>query len=217
MRIGIVGSGNVGTHLAAGLAGRGHQIVLGTRNAAKLEGFASQNPDVEIGSYTQAAQHGELLILTVNFEAMSNAIDLAGAEHFANKVVIDPSNPLEFSSGKPALLLGWNTSAGESVQRWLPNSKVVKAFSACGRNSMLEPRRAIGGQPEMPIAGNDEAAKQVVSGLLEDVGWTVVDLGDITLSRLIEPLTLIGILDNFKTGWQKDNQGWQFLNLSRSA
>jgi 8-hydroxy-5-deazaflavin:NADPH oxidoreductase len=69
----------------------------------------------------------------------------------------------------------------------------------------------------MPIAGNSMDAKRVVGSLLEQLGWTVVDLGDITLSRLIEPLTLIGILDNFKTGWKKDNQGWHFINIASTG
>lgn len=216
MNIGIIGSGNVGKHLAAGFAVRGHNVTLGTRDASKLEDYAAQNPEVRIGSYADAAKHGDLVLLSVNFDGMESALALAGTDHLTGKVVVDASNPLEFSSGKPALSLGWNTSAGESVQAWLPKARVVKAFNACGRNSMLEPRRMIGGEPEMPIAGNDPEAKRAVSGLLESLGWTVVDLGDITLSRLIEPLTLIGILDNFKTGWQKDNQGWNFLNLARA-
>jgi 8-hydroxy-5-deazaflavin:NADPH oxidoreductase len=216
MKIGIIGSGNVGKHLAAGLSIRGHTITLGTRDDSKLEEYRAQNLEVRIGSYADAAKFGDLVLLTVNFDGMQSALALAGTDHLAGKVVVDASNPLEFSSGKPALSLGWNTSAGESVQSWLPNAHVVKAFNACGRNSMLEPKRMIGGEPEMPIAGNDSEAKRTVSRLLESLGWTVVDLGDITLSRLIEPLTLIGILDNFKTGWQKDHQGWNFLNLARS-
>jgi predicted dinucleotide-binding enzyme len=217
MNIGIVGSGNVGKHLAAGLIGFGHQTFLGTRDSTKLSEYASAHPNVTIGTYAQAAQFADLVILAVSFDGMTSALELTGTEHLAGKVVIDASNPLEFSSGKPALSLGWNTSAGESVQRWLPQSEVVKALSACGRNSMLSPRSSIGGEPEMPIAGNSPRAKRLVSELLEELGWTVVDLGDITLSRLIEPLTLIGILDNFRTGWQKDNQGWKFVNVARGG
>lgn len=215
MNIGIVGSGLVGKHLAAGLSQRGYSVTLGTRDKRKLEQFSLDAPDVKLESYADAAHFGDIIILAISFDGMTSALELAGADHLAGKVVIDISNPLEFSTGKPALSLGWNTSAGESVQRWLPKAYVVKALSACGRNSMLDPKAAIGGEPEMPIAGNSPEAKQTVSRLLQKLGWTVVDLGDITQSRLIEPLTLIGILDNFKTGWTKDNQGWKFLNLAR--
>jgi 8-hydroxy-5-deazaflavin:NADPH oxidoreductase len=214
MNIGIIGSGLVGKHLSAGLSQRGHSVTLGTRDLSKLEAFILDNPKVSIKSYADATQFGDIVILAVNFDGMTSTLELAGADHLAGKVVIDLSNPLEFSTGKPALALGWNTSAGESLQNWLPNAHVVKALSACGRNSMLDPKGAIGGEPEMPIAGNNLEAKQTVSRLLQSLGWKVVDLGDITLSRLIEPLTLIGILDNFKTGWQKDNQGWKFINLA---
>jgi 8-hydroxy-5-deazaflavin:NADPH oxidoreductase len=217
MNIAIIGSGNVGKHLASGLQTFGHKTFLGTRDASKLEEFKTANTNVGIGSYAEAAQFADLVILTVNFDGMPNTLELAGATNLAGKVVIDASNPLEFSTGKPALALGWNTSAGESVQNWLPKSHVVKALSACGKNSMLKPQTAIGGKPDMPIAGNSLEAKQTVSTLLEGLGWGVVDLGDITLSRLIEPMTLIGILDNFRTGWQKDNQGWQLVNVARSS
>lgn len=215
MNIGIIGSGLVGKHLSAGLSQRGYLITLGTRDPSKLEPFSSDYPDVNIKSYADAASFGDIVILAVSFDGMTSALELAGANNLVDKVVIDISNPLEFSTGKPALALGWNTSAGESVQQLLPNAQVVKALSACGRNSMLDPKGTIGGEPEMPIAGNSSEAKQTVSRLLQGLGWTVVDLGDITLSRLIEPLTLIGILDNFKTGWTKDNQGWKFVNLAR--
>jgi 8-hydroxy-5-deazaflavin:NADPH oxidoreductase len=215
MNIGIIGSGLVGKHLAGGLSQRGYSVTLGTRDHSKLEQFSSDYHDVSITSYADAAKFGDIVILAVSFDGMTSALELAGADTLAGKVVIDISNPLEFSTGKPALALGWNTSAGESIQKWLPNAQVVKALSACGRNSMLDPKGTIGGEPEMPIAGNSPEAKQTVSRLLQSLGWTVVDLGDITQSRLIEPLTLIGILDNFKTGWTKDNQGWKFLNLAR--
>jgi 8-hydroxy-5-deazaflavin:NADPH oxidoreductase len=215
MNIGIIGSGLVGKHLSAGLSQRGYSVTLGTRDASKLEQFGVDYPDIRLESYADAARFGDIIILAVSFEGMTSALELAGTDTLSSKVVIDLSNPLEFSTGKPALALGWNTSAGESVQTWLPEAHVVKAFSACGRNSMLDPKGTIGGEPEMPIAGNNPEAKQTVSRLLQGLGWTVVDLGDITMSRLIEPLTLIGILDNFKTGWTKDNQGWKFLNLAR--
>lgn len=214
MNIGIIGSGNVGKHMAAGLNRLGHNTFLGTRDPSKLEDFGAANPEVKIGSYADAAKFAELAMLFVNFDGMTSALELAGKQNLAGKVVIEASNPLEFSSGQPALSLGWNTSAGESVQAWLPESQVVKAFSACGRNSMLSPKTTIGGEPDMPIAGNSASAKQVVTKLLEGLGWKVIDLGDVTLSRLIEPLTLIGILDNFRTGWQKDNQGWKFVNVA---
>ncbi len=214
MKIGIIGSGNVGKHLAVGLPAFGHEIMLGTRDPNKLEQFISNNPKVKIGNYRQAAQFAELVIFAVSFDGLPSTIELIDPQNLEQKIVIDTSNPLEFSSGEPALALGWNTSAGEVVQDNLPNSYVVKALSACGLNSMLNPKR-IGEHPEMPIAGNSQSAKATVAILLEQFGWTVIDTGQMKRSRLIEPMTLIAILDNFKTGWQKDNQGWKFMNLAR--
>ncbi len=212
MNIGIIGSGAVGQQLAADLVKLGHNVAIGTRDSNKLAEFSSNNPKVKIESNAQAASFGEMVLLATNWEGTQNAITLADPANFAGKVVVDITNPLDFSSGKPALALGWNTSAGEMVQSWLPNSQVVKALNTITAFAMLNPETFVGGNPDMFIAGNDESAKKIVSSFLENVGWGIVDLGDITMSRYIEPLAMIWIQHGFNSGWKTTHHGFKLLN-----
>ncbi len=112
--------------------------------------------------------------------------------------MIDPSNPLDFSTGAPTLAIGHTDSAGELVQRMLPASKVVKAFNIITAGHMVHPKLA-DGTPDMLIAGNDEAAKAKVSSLLKAFGWRpAIDMGGIAASRLLEPMALVWISYGFR-------------------
>jgi 8-hydroxy-5-deazaflavin:NADPH oxidoreductase len=211
MNIGIIGAGGVGQALAKDLTALGHSVTVGTRNPEKLAEFTAVNPTVKIGSFADAAQFGEAIMLATNWGGTQNALELAGAAHLAGKVVWDITNPLDFSSGKPELALGFNTSAGELVQSWLPQSKVVKALNIITAANMLQPQN-VGGSPDMFIAGNDANAKLEVTKLLEGVGWGVVDLGDISKSRLLEPLAMIWIVYGFNSGWKVTNHAFKLIN-----
>jgi 8-hydroxy-5-deazaflavin:NADPH oxidoreductase len=147
-----------------------------------------------------AAKYDQVVLLATNWSGTQNALELTGAQNLAGKVVVDITNPLDFSSGKPALALGWSASAGELVQSWLPESHVVKALNIVKAAAVLDPTTFIGGEPDMFIAGNDASAKKPVTDLLESVGWGAVDLGDITSSRYIEPLGMIWITHGFNSG-----------------
>lgn len=212
MNIGIIGSGTVGQQLARDLVRLGHGVTIGTRDREKLAEFGTANPAVKIGSNADAAAFGEIVLLATHWEGTQHALELAGQDHLAGKTVVDITNPLDFSSGKPALALGWNTSAGELVQGWLPGSHVVKALNIITAPAMLNPQTFIGHDPDMFIAGNDAGAKKTVSVLLKSVGWGVVDLGDITMSRYIEPLAMIWITYGFNSGWTKTTHGFKLIN-----
>jgi 8-hydroxy-5-deazaflavin:NADPH oxidoreductase len=212
MNIGIIGSGQVGQKLASDLVKLGHGVKIGTRDIAKLEEFRAQNPGVQLGSNADAAAFGEIVLLATAWSGTQHALELAGAQRLAGKVVVDITNPLDFSSGKPALALGFDTSAGERVQAWLPGSHVVKALNIVTANAMLNPTTFIGGEPDMFIAGNDDAAKKAVSQWLEGVGWGIVDLGDITQSRLLEPLAMIWIRHGLNSDWKTVNHGFKLVN-----
>jgi 8-hydroxy-5-deazaflavin:NADPH oxidoreductase len=108
-------------------------------------------------------------------------------------VVLDATNPLDFSGGAPALAIGFNTSGGETVQALLPRSHVVKVFNTITAQHMVNPQFN-DGSPDMLIAGNDDAAKQWVLALLQTFGWRgAIDMGDIRQSRLLEPLAMLWI------------------------
>ncbi len=192
MNIGVLGSGMVGQALAGGLAERGHTVVIGTRDPAKLAEWARGQPGVRVGSFADAAGHGEVVLLATKWDGTEQALALAGTGNLEGKVLVDVTNPLTFGPGGPALALGHTDSGGEQVQRWVPGARVVKALNQVTASTMVAPRREEG-VPDMFIGGNDPAAKATVTTLLQGLGWSVVDLGGIEAARLLEPLAMIWI------------------------
>lgn len=130
MRVGVLGSANVGKAFARAFLSRGHEVMIGSREHAKLADFAREHPGVQVGDNEETARFGDLIVIATMFEGTKNALDLADPRNFAGKVVIDATNPLRFEEGQlPQLSLGFDTSAGKEVQRWLPDANVVKAFN----------------------------------------------------------------------------------------
>jgi len=201
MKIGILGTGEVGQALAKGFLGAGHQVKMGSREAKKAEDWAAtMGEGASGGTFADAAKWGELVVIATHWSGTGDVIQAAGAESFAGKVVIDVTNPLIFEPGKPpALALGHTDSGGEQVQRWLPGARVVKAFNIVGSAHMVHPDFP-GGPPDMWIAGNDAEAKAAVAEILDAFGWGVIDLGGIEGARLLEPLCIIWVLYGASTG-----------------
>ena len=187
MNIGIVGSGNVGRALAEGLAGSGHAVRLGARDAAKLEGWSA----APVVSQPEAARFGEVLVFAPSWSATQEVVAGIGAPAFAGKVVIDVTNPIAVADGRLGLAVGTTDSAGERLQRLLPEARVVKAFNTVGAAIMAHPGAV--GDPDMPIAGDDAGAKAVVASLLRELGWGVADLGGLEAARWLEALVMAGI------------------------
>ncbi len=127
--------------------------------------------------------------------ANPEVVRLAGADNFAGKVVIDATNPLDFSAGfPPDLAPKGNDSGGEVLQRAIPAAKVVKAFNTVGNVFMFRPEIA-GGPPDMFIAGDDAEAKKTVTAILADFGWpSVIDFGGIKMSRWLEAMCIAWVL-----------------------
>jgi len=192
--VGVLGSGEVGRRLAAGFASRGHNVMIGTRDADKpelREWLSGDGAGVEAGTFADAVQHGELLVLAVLGSAAEEAIADAGASNFGGKVVIDSMNPLDFSGGfPPKLSITGEDSLGERVQRALPDAKVVKAFNTIGNQYFVDPSFSEG-LPTMLIAGDGEDAKRTVADVLADFGWPdPVDIGGIEGSRELEAICI---------------------------
>ena len=190
MKVGILGSGEVGRALGKGFAARGHDVKLGSRNTkgkelqAWLKGTKGK---ASTGSPAEAAAHGEVIVLAVLGAAVDDAIDLAGRENFDGKVVIDTTNPLDFSKGMPpGLFVGTTDSLGERIQRRLPKAQIVKCLNIVGSVNMVDPK-VPGGPPDMLIAGDDAAAKKKVTEILKEFGWPgAIDVGGIDGSRWLE-------------------------------
>lgn len=200
MKVGILGSGDVGQALGIGFAKLGHDVVLGTRDPQKEEVRAwmtRAGAKARTGTFHEAAAFGELLVLAVSWSGAKSAIDLSRAESFRGKVVVDVTNPLAFDAPDkpPRLALGHTDSGGEQVQRWLPEAKVVKCFNIVNHEDMVRPRVPA----TMFYCGNDEAAKRKVANLLREFGWTDVDdIGGIEGARLLEPLAMLWVVHGFR-------------------
>ena len=201
VHVGILGSGDVGRALAKGFAGLGHDVRIGSRDPQKLASFVdTAGPHVSAGTFAEAAHFGDILVLATLGTATEDAIRLAGIDAFRGKVVIDTTNPLDFSRGVPPVLsIGHTDSLGEVIQRLLPEAHVVKAFNTVGNALMVHPQLE-GGPPDMFLCGNDENAKKIVSQICEAFGWGVIDIGGIEGSRYLEPMCLTWVLHGFKTG-----------------
>ncbi|HEX2339935.1 MAG TPA: NAD(P)-binding domain-containing protein [Vicinamibacterales bacterium] len=201
MKIGILGTGDVGRVLGAACVTLGHDVMMGSRepDQQKVKDWvAKTGPRASSGTFAGAARHCELAIVATRWDGTENALKLARADNLAGKVVIDATNPLDFSSTPPSLSVSGADSAGERVQRWLPAAKVVKAFNTVGNPHMFRPDFP-SGPPDMLICGNDPGAKQTVARLLSEFGWPVIDLGGIESSRYLEALAMIWILEYFNT------------------
>jgi 8-hydroxy-5-deazaflavin:NADPH oxidoreductase len=195
MNIAVLGTGQVAIALAKGAASRGHQVVFGTRDIKSETALhaAAELPTAKLASYEGAAKFADMALLATAWSGTENALKLAGAENLAGKIVIDVTNPLDFSSGKPRLALGFPHSAGAQIQQWLPNAQVVKAFNIITATRMVDPVFP-DGHADMFIAGNNVDAKLKVSELIKSFGWrSAIDMGDIGNSYLLEALAMTWI------------------------
>ena len=200
LKIGILGSGSAGRTLANGFLDHAHRVMIGSRTPDKLRDWLRQaGREAQVGTFAQAAQFGELIILSVNGRAAEDVIRLANLENFAGKIVLDASDPLDFSSGRPGLFVGTTDSLGERVQRLIPNAYVVKGLNIVQADVMINPTLT-GGEPDMFIAGDSDEAKQIVTNLLEEFGWPVIDMGGIESARWLEALSLAWVVHSHRTG-----------------
>jgi 8-hydroxy-5-deazaflavin:NADPH oxidoreductase len=199
MKIGVLGSGGVAQVLAGGFLRHGHEVMIGSRTPEKLAKWAEQNPDASTGTFSEAAAFGDLLILSVKGSAAAEALLLAGAANLAGKTVVDTCNPIADSPPDKGVLPFFTTSNQslmEQLQRDFPDANFVKAFNSVGSASMVNPQFP-GGEPTMFICGNNEAAKKVVSGILDQFGWETADMGGVEAARAIEPLCRLWCIPGF--------------------
>jgi len=192
MRVGVLGTGTVGRTLASKLVSLGHEVRMGSRQAGNehaVEWAREAGEGASEGSFADAAEFGELLINATAGAASLDALGMAGGGNLAGKVLIDVSNPLDFSRGMPPVLAVCNDdSVAESIQREFPGARVVKSLNTVNADVMVTPD-VVPGDHVMFVAGNDDEAKRQVTDLLESFGWPrerVVDLGDVTGARGME-------------------------------
>lgn len=199
MKVGILGSGEVARVLAAGFLKHGHEVTLGTREAGKLEEWASKHPGALVAGVAEAARFGDVVVLAVKGGAAEAALNAAGADALRGKTVIDATNPIADAPPDHGVLKYFTTlddALMERLQRAWPETKFVKAFNSVGHAFMVNPQFP-GGKPTMFICGNDEGAKETVAGILHEFGWESADMGGVEAARAIEPLCILWCLPGF--------------------
>ena len=210
MKIGILGTGVVSQTIAEKLVQLGHGVMIGTRDKqatlAKTDKdnfgrppfseWLKNNSKVQFGTYTEAASFGELLVNATNGFGTMPALEAAGKRNLVNKVMIDISNPLDFSKGMPPTLFISNTdSLGEQIQRAYPELKVVKALNTMNAYIMVNPA-LLPDDHNVFLNGNDVNAKNEVKMLLISFGWkekNIIDMGDISTARGTEQILPIWV------------------------
>ena len=204
MDIAVLGTGTVGRTLAGKLAELGHALVVGTRDPqstlARTEPDAmgnppysvwqSEHPAIRLTPYAEAAAGGELVVNATGGDGSLDALHLAGESNLAGKVLLDVSNPLDFSHGFPPSLFVKDTdSLAEQIQRAFPQARVVKSLNTMTAGLMVDPGRVGGGDHTAFVSGDDADAKGTVVDLLESMGHRdVIDLGDLSTARATEML-----------------------------
>jgi predicted dinucleotide-binding enzyme len=192
MKIAVFGTGSVGETLGSKLLELGHEVKMGSRTPTNEKAAAwakKSGPKASAGTFADAAAFGQLIVNATLGAGTVEAFRMAGEANSAGKVIIDVSNPLDFSKGMPPSLFVSNTdSLGEQLQRAFPQAKVVKALNTMWCGLMVNPR-LLKESHHTYVAGNDAGAKETVRGLLFAFGWTqdeVIDVGDITGARATE-------------------------------
>jgi len=199
MKIGVIGSGDVGKILASGFLKHDHEVTIGTRDAAKLADWAAKNSTGKVGDFAESAAFGEIVVLAVKGLAAVDALRAAGKENLSGKIVIDATNPIADApptNGVLKFFTDLDESLMEQLQREFADAHFVKAFNSVGSPLMVNPNFA-DGKPTMFICGNDDTAKSKVIGVLDQFGWEVADMGKAEAARAIEPLCMLWCIPGF--------------------
>ncbi len=199
MRLAILGTGSVGQTIAARCDELGHEVAIGTRDVAStmartepdamgnpsFSTWALAHPHIRVVTFQEAAEIGEVVVNATSGSGTMDALLAAGRDNLADKVLLDVTNPLDFSAGFPPTLTVKDTdSLGEQIQRAFPKTKVVKSLNTLTASLMVYPRTLANGDHSVFVSGDDADAKRIVTGLLEEFGHAdVIDLGAISTSR----------------------------------
>jgi len=203
-KVAVLGSGQVGQILADGFLKHGHEVMRGSREAAKLASWKEgAGPKAQAGTFAEAAKWGDIVVLAVKGAGAESAVELAGVANLKGKTVIDTTNPISDGvapvNGVLKFFTDLNESLMEKLQKKAPEAHFVKAFSCVGNPRMVNPVME-GGPPTMFICGSDKNAKEEVKGILTQFGWETWDMGAIEAARAIEPLCILWCIPGMTGG-----------------
>jgi predicted dinucleotide-binding enzyme len=188
LKIGVIGSGRIGSALGGVWVKTGHQVMFSSRtieNDRKLA--ASLGPNADAGTPREAAAFGDVLLIAVPYRAMPDVGKELG-DLVKGKIVIDPSNPIPGRDGEIAT---WarEKGAGAASAELLPGARIVRAFNAVGYARMAKAHEAQGERIGMPMAGDDAQAIAVASRLVREIGYEPVLVGGLAMGRYLMPGT----------------------------
>ena len=214
-RVGVIGSGDVGRVLADGFLRHGWEVMIGSRDPAKLADWKERGGErASLGSMAEAAQFGDLVVLAVKGSAAENAVELCGPAALAGKTVIDATNPIAEAPPERGVLRFFTTldeSLMERLQRLAPAARFVKCFSCVGNALMVNPDFD-GVLPTMFICGDSDEAKREVAAVLAQFGHEPCDMGTAQAARAIEPLGILWCIPGFlRNEW---NHAFKLLRQS---
>ena len=202
MKIGIIGSGNVGSALGMRWAQIGHNVVFGSRNPGAddlQKAVAKAGTTARAATLQEAATSSEVLLLATPWPPTKQVIESLG--DLTGKIMIDATNPL--LPNLQGLEQGTTTSGGEQVARWARGARVIKAFNTIGSNIMERP--AFGNErPVLFYCSDDAEAKKVADHLATEIGFEAMDAGPLTQARVLEPFALLWISLAFAQGLGRD-------------
>ncbi len=201
LKIGVLGSGDVGRVLATAFLQEGHPVMIGTRDPSKDQviKWKKENEGGKTGTFAETAAFGDILVLAAAGSVSLSVIEMAGKENFEEKLLIDTTNPIAPEppvKGVLKFFTSLDRSLMEMIQEKIPSANVVKAFNSVGNTFMYKPDFK-NTKPTMFICGNDASAKKTTTAILETFGWEVEDMGPVEAARAIEPLCMLWCIPGF--------------------
>lgn len=199
VKVGILGSGDVGKVLAKGFLKNGYQVAIGSDHPEKLAEFKGENPEMETATFEQAAQSGDIVVVCVKGTVAEKIVEKV-KRHITGKIVIDTTNPIADAPPQNGVLKYFTSleeSLMERLQTIAPDAQFVKAFNSIGSALMVNPEFGDDTKPTMFICGNNDDAKKKVHEILEKFGFEVEDMGKVESARAIEPLCILWCIPGF--------------------
>ena len=202
-KIGIIGSGQVGKALASGFLKYNYPVMISSRSKEKQSELAKAlSENIQVGSFSETASFGEILVLAVKGIVASDALHTIGPSILKNKIIVDATNPIAEAPPEEGVLKFFtklDRSLMEDLQESFPESKFVKAFNSIGSALMVNPHFDKGLRPTMFICGNDKDAKMEVKHITDLFGFDTEDMGSVEAARAIEPLCMLWCIPGFRS------------------
>jgi 8-hydroxy-5-deazaflavin:NADPH oxidoreductase len=182
VKIGIIGTGNIGGALAKHWAKAGHELMISSRHPEELKELASSlGPKVRVGTPQEAAKFGEVILLSVPYKATPQ-IGRDLASELKGKILLDTGNPYPFRDGAMAQDAR-KRGTGVTSAEFLPGVRLVRAFNAIAAKNLERDANRAGGKLAIPLAGDDAQALKVAQRLVRDAGFDPVVVGGLARAR----------------------------------